>query len=566
MSSAKLDALTPELFDIVLQDLGLDDIRQLRLVNKETCARATRDRFLSCTTRKRVEITPAGLETFTLMTSQGYRLGCSVRHLTLVGVLYDSSILEEILETGALGWLPTIGPSLGALKQLSEEEIDTVQTSFNDLQQRKKDLDEFRKTGTDIMLLSQAMQNLSSEPQCKLDTLSLEVVVYDGGAVLEMSPKHKSLGRYSKTRREQIFSTAMERFKLVSLALRENGPSIDRLEVFDRQSGPLPCKLPCDTFSQIEWVESKQAWASFRGLKSLSLHVSDRATSPDLEVFESNSVDDAVCRDQMPGQEFEDNARHISHLIQMQSLCPQLEDLRILWYRLLPDEDWMRLARRYPGMQAKGRVPSGKTWPRLTVEAQWRARQLYMHQLALATPFECLRTFHLGGLSLQVKDLLTFVQKHQSSLREVVLDNVQAVDDNFTPLFSLLACANTLIQRIHLENLQENLAAVYFDAEQRSEYTRISGDQWDNNIIERWGEDVTKQIEYSTRNVRHEGTSANWHAARDSIYKFGSIAAGMPQSELAVESEMTTMDWPTPESFRNSHCYARTLHRFLDED
>jgi hypothetical protein len=188
-----------------------------------------------------------------------------------------------------------------------------------------------------------------------------------------------------------------------------------------------------------------------------------------------------------------------------------------------------------------------------------------MHQLALATPFECLRTFHLGGLSLQVKDLLAFVQKHQSSLREVVLDNVQAVDDNFTPLFSLLACANTLIQRIHLENLQENLAAVYFDAEQRSEYTRISGDQWDNNIIERWGEDVTKQIEYSTRNVRHEGTSANWHAARDSIYKFGSTAAGMPQSELAVEPEMTTMDWPTPESFRNSHCYARTLHRRLDE-
>jgi hypothetical protein len=105
-----------------------------------------------------------------------------------------------------------------------------------------------------------------------------------------------------------------------------------------------------------------------------------------------------------------------------------------------------------------------------------------------------LRTFHLGGLSLRTRDLLTFVQKHQSSLREIVLDNVQAVDETFAPLFSLLACKGTLMQRIHLKNLQENLAAVYLETEQRSKYTRISGDQWDNNIIERWGEDVTKQI------------------------------------------------------------------------
>jgi hypothetical protein len=72
---------------------------------------------------------------------------------------------------------------------------------------------------------------------------------------------------------------------------------------------------------------------------------------------------------------------------------------------------------------------------------------------------------------------------------------------------------------------------VYFDIEQRSEFTRISGDQWDNNIIERWGDDVKKQIEYSTRNFRHTGRYANWNAEMNSIYKFGSIAAGMPQPD-----------------------------------
>ena len=77
---------------------------------------------------------------------------------------------------------------------------------------------------------------------------------------------------------------------------------------------------------------------------------------------------------------------------------------------------------------------------------------------------------------------------------------------------------------------------MYFETEQRSECTQISGDQWDNNIIEKWGEDVKKQIGYSTRMTRHTGTSANWHAERNSIYQYGSIAAGMPQLDLAAES------------------------------
>ena len=120
-----------------------------------------------------------------------------------------------------------------------------------------------------------------------------------------------------------------------------------------------------------------------------------------------------------------------------------------------------------------------------------------------------------------------------------MLDNVQAVDDTFTPLFSALACTGGLIQRIHLKNLQEDLAVVYFGIEQRSGFTRSSGDQWDNNILERWGDDVRNQIEYSTRKIRHTGNYANWNAERNSIHKFGSIAVGMPRpdgSDLATVS------------------------------
>jgi hypothetical protein len=370
MSSARLDALTPDLFDIVLQDLRLNDIRQLRLVSKETCARATQDRFLSITARKSVKITPEGLDTFARMTSQGYRLGYSVKHLTLVGVLYDLSILEGIIETGALSWLPMIGPGREALKQLSEEELITARKYFDEISRRKEDSEEFHEAGKDLDLLSRAMRNIASEPHHKLDTLSLEVAVADGGAVAEMSPQHKSPARYSKSRREQIFQIASETFRLVSLALREVEPSIRHLEVFNGQTGP-PYKLPYDVFGQIDWMGSKDSWPSFRALKALTLCVSDRAVSPDLQAFESNSARDAASWNDVLQQELETDARHISRIVQMQSLCPQLEDLRILWYRTLPGGDWMRLARRYPGLQAHGREPSGCTWPRTTGKAQW---------------------------------------------------------------------------------------------------------------------------------------------------------------------------------------------------
>lgn len=106
----------------------------------------------------------------------------------------------------------------------------------NELQQLRNHADAFREAGTDISLLSQAMHSISLRPKPKLDTLSLEVVVYDGGAVVEMSPKHKSLARYSKYRRERIFSTAMGTFRLVSLVLCESELSIHHLEAFGRRS------------------------------------------------------------------------------------------------------------------------------------------------------------------------------------------------------------------------------------------------------------------------------------------------------------------------------------------
>ena len=231
MSSARLDVLTPELFDIVLRDLELDDIRQLRLVSKETCARATQDRFLSSLRSKNVDLTQSGLQYFAHMTSHGQRLGCLVRHLTLTGVLYDLSTLEAILATGTR----IVGSHRPRTKEeCSEEEMITARRCFDGLRQCYEVDKAFRNTGDDLALLCQSMRSIASEPQCELETLSLEGVVYDEDTVTR-----KSSIPFDATLRIKVFRAAAETSCLVARSLRETGPRTRHLEVFGRTQEQL---------------------------------------------------------------------------------------------------------------------------------------------------------------------------------------------------------------------------------------------------------------------------------------------------------------------------------------
>lgn len=132
MTATNLDALTPELFEMAIQHLGLEDIRHLRLVSRETCFRATQDRFISFFARKNVELTQSGLEEFAHMTSQGRSLGCLVRQLTLTGVLYDLS---------ALGWfLKQVKMIRYPLRSRSKSKKECSEQVFVAVQQRLKEM------------------------------------------------------------------------------------------------------------------------------------------------------------------------------------------------------------------------------------------------------------------------------------------------------------------------------------------------------------------------------------------------------------------------------------------
>lgn len=402
MSSAKLDTLTPELFDIVLRDLGLDDIRQLRLVNRETCARATQDRFLSSLMRKNVYLTQAGLESFAFMTTRGQRLGCLVRHLTLTGVLYDSSMLETILETG----IRTVGSRRPRTKEkCSEAEMTAARKCYDELRQWYEGDKAFHKTGEDLALLSQSMRSIASEPQCEIEALSLEVVVYDEDTVMR-----KSSIPFNATSRIKVFRTAAETFRLVAQSLRETGPRIRHFELFGRNPGTTRFNLPHDAFSQLDWTDSEQEWAPFRSLKAISLCLSDKFMGADLMIYDPTPVSHAARQENSHDRELGTDTHHLASHMKMLSLCRDLEELRITWHKMMP-----------------GNSPSSYKVNR----PERRARRRYIDELALLIPFTRLRIFHLAGFVVNVTELCRFVQNHQSTIREICLRSISIVYGSF---------------------------------------------------------------------------------------------------------------------------------------
>jgi hypothetical protein len=371
-----------------------------------------------------------------------------------------------------------------------EAEIATAQKQLDEICRSQAETEELHEVGKDLLLLSQALRDIASHRLNGLDALCLKVIIHDGVVVVPPIGQ-----RFGCRRRDEIFRTAARTFTLVALSLRESGLPVKRLEVFDEFPEHYCCNLPYDTFSQLGWTGSEHHWLLFRALKTFSLRISDRFMGP---ASDTDLASDTVSHDRSLSQELETDAGHRSALLKMLSRCSELETLRITWYRMSPQQH----TRTY---RSKSGGPQSTT------------RQNFMRDLALAAPFPLLHTLHLSGLNLRAKDLLAFVQKHRPALREFSLHNIKAVNGRFAPLFALLARPNTQTQRIQLEDPRGDDAPVRYKVQQRSTFTHIDGDEWDNTI-ERWGEDAKKQIEYTTR--RRQGLSTLERRRMEFGYEF----------------------------------------------
>ena len=157
--------------------LDLDDLRNLRMVSKAVAFKATQNHFTSHSSRKRVDLTRLGLQAFVQATSQGARLGCGVRQLTLAGVEYCISELEKVLKTGQVITDTRLGSHRDQKRRAcSTEEPYELQSSLDKLRKWQIDDDDFHKQSLDVSLLSEAFRNIASDRGHQIEPLRLEIV------------------------------------------------------------------------------------------------------------------------------------------------------------------------------------------------------------------------------------------------------------------------------------------------------------------------------------------------------------------------------------------------------
>jgi hypothetical protein len=180
MSAARLDTLTNELFENTVECLDLQDLRNLRMVSKAVAYKATQNHFASYFSCKRVDLTRPGLQAFFQATSQGARLGCRVRHLTLTGVEYCIPELEKVFDSAQIITDTRLGSHdshHGPKRRVCyTEELHGLQSSLDKLRQCQADDEDFHRQGLDVSLLSEAFRNIASYSRHAIETLRLEVV------------------------------------------------------------------------------------------------------------------------------------------------------------------------------------------------------------------------------------------------------------------------------------------------------------------------------------------------------------------------------------------------------
>jgi hypothetical protein len=327
--------------------------------------------------------------------------------------------------------------------------------------------------------------------------------------------------------------SAARAFSVVASSLRDNGPTVQRLELFTGDPASTWCSLPYDTFSHFDWGAS-ESWPSLSAVKKLSMRVSDRST----EIMELGFTHAEGCtsKNSRPPErpatlkavqrsvverEREIDTRHCESITRMQQLCRHLEELDITRYRL----SWL------------GHNFYFETFdPNLEIAtiSQWKSRQSYMHHLSQAEPLPNLRKLRLGGLSLVSDDLLIFVQKHKTSLREISLENVQAVHSLFALFFEFLASEDCAVAQIHLKDLQEDQHSLLYLPAQESLFTKISGATLQSTVIDRWGADVKLVIRCCPRTKRWRTMDSKVisHANRWKEIAYGFTHAGVPCWEV----------------------------------
>lgn len=481
MGTASLQSLSNELFEQVVQRLDLHDIRNVRLANRSTALRAAQNTYRSFFRHKHVDLRRGTLQSFVNATSQN-GVGCLVEHLSLIVIVYDPNNLQLSIESGRPRRRP--GSSRKVERAYTTQELGAIRQDLALLERRREEDEAFREAGADVILLCEALSNIAASKKGPLKTLSLCIKVHRGDTV-----KPTARPPPSPWRSKQTFKAAMNTHCLAMESLRSSQLKVQALDIFFKRPEQLECSVPCDVLSNTDLTRLGSCLSTLEVFSvSITDPMVDETKYPDCSL-EGEEHDASVARNSPTFLALSTHGRisrerNYAAISSMLQLCPRLQELRVVAYPLDCSEH-AEIAR-----------------------LQNLKRKRHMYHLARAPPLSQLRKFAVAGLNMHDADLLSFLQTHVSSLREVELVDIGITESSFRSIVEYITGRETArLTKIRLENIREGNNLIHYHCDWEEEGV---GSVCDRDVVRKWGDQGRKHIDYFGEEFGVLGCAVIW--------------------------------------------------------
>ncbi|GIZ44701.1 hypothetical protein CKM354_000789200 [Cercospora kikuchii] len=443
MPAPLLDELPSEVFEEINVQLQLYDLNILRLVSRRIAHLATQKHFGTFLRHKYVEITRPALEFMVELTTKG-RIGCFVEQLTLVGVVYNTALLEHQLAKTTRTSVKRIDlarriPYMPE-QPCSEAELAHAAEEIQLLRAKRAGFASFLGAGDAVKLLTRILLNLAARPQQPgLKRISIDVVVYR---------EHSKIPEDMSQRPgwTSVWHKAAETFQTLMLALDAVSIRVQELKIFCNDfSGN--CSLQCVELSRCDWQTNGIAIA-FVNLEALSISVSDRILNETR--YDVSSTGDLIER--------------LAAAPSTIKLLPNLETLKTQ----------ATDGANFSGLGALLNVCKGlKQLDLRRCEIRRSRRELdnyeilsFLQHLTQAVHLPTLRVLALRNLDASEPDLLSFLKRH--AIKQLTLQKFGlASGSQWSAIFDYLTSKDAGLETLHLEDIFQNRFHVQFCTGQR---------------------------------------------------------------------------------------------------
>ncbi|ETS77415.1 hypothetical protein PFICI_11289 [Pestalotiopsis fici W106-1] len=452
-TDASFEELPVEIVESIVQLLDVADIGSLRLASRPLNSKATQGHFRSFFFSKRVKVNSCQLEKLEFITKHGF-LGCQIRDLTLVGLVYDTKGLKAAVRRH-----PEDSEKQHDLKELSEQEVD---------------YEDSRDSGLIVRLLGNAFRNIAAKSRAgKLHSLSLEVAVYRLDAQNESRPSEGENW-------QPVWQGAAETFHTVFSSLRESWVRVDDLNIFN-EPYLQQCSIASNELSSVISCTDGLSH-TLESLRSLSIsmsapivnfsqfsdgwaHKSDSFNAEDNE--ESEEDEETRITRLVTKAYHEKNFNSFGDLV---AACRNLKSLEIHQYSV------------------------NRSWAHIRVPIPMH--RLFQHGIGTLVTLPPIEECSLNGVFLRESDILGFLQKSTNSLRRLSMKTVTMVKGSYVAVFDHIARKTPNLDYLYLDELRLKYEWIHFTGVGDPKFNTWEGAHGGNTLTREGKEEAQQPIPY----------------------------------------------------------------------